>query len=234
MSIELVMLSDHLILIHLLLLLLSIIASIRVFSNELALHISGPKYWSLSYSINVHLVCQSCLTLFDSMDCGPPGSSVILQARVLEWVAIAFSRGSSQSRDLALQADSLLSEPPGEVFSDLLIGKSEGLLSVPISHLNSFDPSNHSLLPEILFSQRQQFHTVLTFLTLSTTSPQSGSLLFCITSICQSDPGLFSMYFLFCSHVGSKLYITLIVLFLVLMYSTVPDSHIQLLTWHFH
>ena len=39
-------------------------------------------------------VAQSCLTLRDSMDCSPPGSSVhgIFQARVLEWVAIAFSR----------------------------------------------------------------------------------------------------------------------------------------------
>ena len=52
-----------------------------------------------------------------SMDCNPPGSSVcgILQARVLEWVAIPFSRGSSQPRDRsgspALQADSLQSEP---------------------------------------------------------------------------------------------------------------------------
>ena len=36
---------------------------------------------------------QSCLTLCDPMDCGPPGSSVqgILQARTLEWVAISFS-----------------------------------------------------------------------------------------------------------------------------------------------
>ena len=36
---------------------------------------------------------QSCLTLSDPMDCSPPGSSVhgIFQARVLEWVAIAFS-----------------------------------------------------------------------------------------------------------------------------------------------
>ena len=42
-------------------------------------------------------VAQLCLTLFDPMDCTPPGSSIhgILQARVLEWVAIAFSRGSS-------------------------------------------------------------------------------------------------------------------------------------------
>ena len=41
------------------------------------------------------LVTQSCLTLCDPMDCSPPGSSVhgISQARVLEWVAISFSRG---------------------------------------------------------------------------------------------------------------------------------------------
>ena len=44
---------------------------------------------------------QSCLTLCDPMDCSLPGSSVhgILPARVLEWVAISFSRGSSQPRD---------------------------------------------------------------------------------------------------------------------------------------
>ena len=42
-------------------------------------------------------VAQSCPTLCDSMDCTPPGISVhgIFQARVLEWVAISFSRGSS-------------------------------------------------------------------------------------------------------------------------------------------
>ena len=47
-------------------------------------------------------VSQSCLTLCDPMDCNLPGSSIhgILQARVLEWVAISFSRGSSQPRDL--------------------------------------------------------------------------------------------------------------------------------------
>ena len=44
----------------------------------------------------------SCVQLFrNPMDCSPPGSSVhgILQARILEWVAISFSRGSSQPRD---------------------------------------------------------------------------------------------------------------------------------------
>ena len=46
-------------------------------------------------------VAQSCPTLCDPMDCSPPGSSLhgILQARVLEWGAISFSRGSSQPRD---------------------------------------------------------------------------------------------------------------------------------------
>ena len=47
------------------------------------------------------LVAQSCLTLCNPMDYNPPGSSVhgILQARILGWVAIPFSRGSSQPRD---------------------------------------------------------------------------------------------------------------------------------------
>ena len=46
-------------------------------------------------------VSQSCLTLCDSMDCSLPSSSVhgIFQAIVLEWIAISFSRGSSQPRD---------------------------------------------------------------------------------------------------------------------------------------
>ena len=52
MSIELVMPSTHLILYHLLLLLPSIFPSIRVFSNESALCIRWPKYWSFSFSIS--------------------------------------------------------------------------------------------------------------------------------------------------------------------------------------
>ena len=44
---------------------------------------------------------QSCPTLCDPMDCGLPGFSVhgILQARILEWVAMPLSRGSSLPRD---------------------------------------------------------------------------------------------------------------------------------------
>ena len=46
-------------------------------------------------------VAQSCLTLCDPMNCSLPGPSIhgIFQARVLEWEAIAFSRGSFQPRD---------------------------------------------------------------------------------------------------------------------------------------
>ena len=63
---------------------------------------------------------QLCLTLSDSVDCGPPGSSVhgILQARKLEWVSISFSRRSPQSgiklvspESPALQMDCLPLEP---------------------------------------------------------------------------------------------------------------------------
>ena len=63
-------------------------------------------YPVFSYLIHVTvcvcvLVAQSCLTLWDPLDCSPPGSSVhgMLQARTLEWVAMPFSRGSSRPRD---------------------------------------------------------------------------------------------------------------------------------------
>ena len=53
MSIDSMMPSNHLILHHLLLLLPSIFPSTRVFSNELVLHITCPKYWSFSFSISL-------------------------------------------------------------------------------------------------------------------------------------------------------------------------------------
>ena len=52
MPIELMMLSNHLILCHPLLLLTSIFSSIRVFFNESALHIRWPRYWIFSFSIS--------------------------------------------------------------------------------------------------------------------------------------------------------------------------------------
>ena len=47
------------------------------------------------------LLPQLCLTLLDPMDCSPPGFSIhgILQARLLEWIAVPSSRRSSQPRD---------------------------------------------------------------------------------------------------------------------------------------
>ena len=69
------------------------------------------------------LVTHSCLTLCDPVDCSPPGSSVhgILQARILEWVAISSSRGSSRPRDRTciscLAGGFLPTEPPGKPFA---------------------------------------------------------------------------------------------------------------------
>ena len=69
-------------------------------------------------------VSKSCLTLYNPMDCGPPGSSVhrISQARILEWVAISFSRGSSWPRGWTrgscqiscIAGRFLTTEPPGK------------------------------------------------------------------------------------------------------------------------
>ena len=75
----------------------------------------------LAFSINACMHAkslQSCLILCDPIVCSPPGSSVhgILQARILESVAMPSSRGSSQPRSHALQADSLHSESPGKSF----------------------------------------------------------------------------------------------------------------------
>ena len=57
--------------------------------------------WLKVYCAALCLVAQLCLTLCDPMDCSLPGSSIhgILQAKILEWVAIPFSRESSQPAD---------------------------------------------------------------------------------------------------------------------------------------
>ena len=67
----------------------------------------------------MNLVTQSCLTCCDPTDCSPPGFSVhgILQARILEWVApppVDLPNPGIKPRSPALQADSLLTEPPGK------------------------------------------------------------------------------------------------------------------------
>ena len=59
------------------------------------------KIQLLTFLIHYMLVTQSCPTLCNPMNCNPPGSSVhrIFQLRILEWIAIPFSRGCSQPRD---------------------------------------------------------------------------------------------------------------------------------------
>ena len=71
-------------------------------------------------NIHIVLVAQSHPTLCDPMDVAPqvPLSKGFPRPRILEWVAIPFSRGSSppgiKPGPSALQADSILSEPPGK------------------------------------------------------------------------------------------------------------------------
>ena len=83
-------------------------------------------------------VSQSCPTLCDSMDCTPLGSSVhgILQARILEWVAISFSK-KFEPRPPALQADSLPSEPPGKCSPSLSLSLYIYIMDKPQRVLNS-------------------------------------------------------------------------------------------------
>ena len=59
------------------------------------------NFHSLAYVYIYAQSLQSCMTLCNSMDCRPSGSSVhgSLQARILEWVAVPSSRGSSPPRD---------------------------------------------------------------------------------------------------------------------------------------
>ena len=72
LSIESVMPSNHLILCHPLLLLPSIFPSIGVFSNESALHIRWPKYWSFSFSISPSNEYSGLISF--RMDCSPRDS----------------------------------------------------------------------------------------------------------------------------------------------------------------
>ena len=70
--------------------------------RKIAISVSSATQKRLTVWVKwVSEVAQSCLTLCDPIDGSPPGSPIpgILQARTREWVAISFSRGSSQPRD---------------------------------------------------------------------------------------------------------------------------------------
>ena len=83
---------------------------IRIWVSIFALLLTQPVTWPLTKcSLNIDSLekrsesvsCSSRVLLCNPMDCSPPGSSVhgILQAIILAWVAIPFSRGSSQPKD---------------------------------------------------------------------------------------------------------------------------------------
>ena len=136
MSIESVMPSNHLILCRPLLLLPSIFASIRVFSNESALHIRWPKYWSFSFNIspsNEHsglisfrmdwldlLAVQG--TLKKLLQHHSSKASILQCSAFTVQLSRTYKIPSSgdlpnpriEPRSPTLQADSLPAEPPGE------------------------------------------------------------------------------------------------------------------------
>ena len=87
-------------------------------------------FFCLFVCLFLRLVTHSCLTLCNLMNCSPPGSSVhgILQARILEWVPFP-SPGNLPEPGIepgspALQADSLLFEPPGKVAGSKSVSRS--------------------------------------------------------------------------------------------------------------
>ena len=109
-------------------------------------------------------VAQSCLTLCNTVDYIAPGSSVygILQARILGWVVVPFSRGCSQPRieprSSTLQVDSLPSEPPG-------MPKNTGVGSLSLlQQIFPTQESNQGYLHcrWIFYQLSQQLDTVLT------------------------------------------------------------------------
>ena len=96
------------------------------------------------------LVAQLCPTLCDPMDCNPPGSSVreIFQARILEWVAISFSRWSSQLRDRTqvsyTAGRSLTDWATREASESIYTMKISKCYTMP-SHSVVFDSATHGL-----------------------------------------------------------------------------------------
>ena len=97
------MLSNHLILCHPLLLWPSIFSSIRVFSNELALHTKLPKYWSFSFSLS----------------CSNEYSGLISFRSVLDWLDLPAVQGTSPAPQFKSISSSVLSLLYGPTFTSI-------------------------------------------------------------------------------------------------------------------
>ena len=89
----------------------------------------------------VCLVAKLCLTLYDLTDCSAPGSFVhgVLQAKILGWVAISFSRGSSRPREQtkslaspALAKGFVTTPPPGKPYAKLNVFKMKDIFPLII------------------------------------------------------------------------------------------------------
>ena len=91
---------------------------------------------------------QLCPTLWDPMDCSLPGSSGILQARILEWVARPSSRGSPRPRD-----QTWISCISGGFFTGEPPGKLNWPLYIPLKFTSSFMQLFHLILPTTLWGQ---------------------------------------------------------------------------------
>ena len=107
------------------------------------------------------LVMHTCPTLCDPMDCSSPGSSVhgILQARIMEWVAMPSSRGSSRPRDQThvscssyIADGSFTTEPPGKTRAGIIREKqtdsyTEVCTQCSLGNLNPCSPTSPILTP---------------------------------------------------------------------------------------
>ena len=90
------------------------------------------KINSIMFKANTSSVAQSCPTLCGPMDCIPPSSSVhgIFQARIPEWLATSYSRGSSQARD-----QTQVSALAGRFFTTSATWKAQQLKRIYQKHL---------------------------------------------------------------------------------------------------
>ena len=125
------------------------------------------------------------------MDCSPPGSLVhrILQERILEWVAIPFSRGSSQPRrsnpGLPHCRHSLPSEPPGKQISDMKWSEVKWI-EVAQSCPTVCDPMDCSLLGSSVHGifQARILEWVAIYFSRGTSQPRDQTRVSCIAGRC--------------------------------------------------
>ena len=117
-------------------------------SPHICLHYSCAWKYPFLLLVSRSCVCmcaQSCLTLCDPMDCSPPGCSVhgISQARILEWIAISYFRGSSQKGlNLHLFASPALA---GRFFTTWATGEASGSPTHLLRHSAKSSLNNHNL-----------------------------------------------------------------------------------------